>query len=44
VHSVAHARVEAENWTGLCFTDLFLLLKRDGAWKIQNKVFHLHAS
>jgi hypothetical protein len=24
------------------FTDLFTLLKVDGAWKIMNKVFHLH--
>lgn len=43
VDTVAHARVEAENWTGLKFTDLFLLLKEDGKWTIVNKVFHLHA-
>lgn len=42
VGTVAHARVEAENWTGLKFTDLFLLLKLDGKWIIVNKVFHLH--
>jgi len=42
VGTVAHARVEAENWTGHKFTDLFLLIKLDGNWKIINKVFHLH--
>ncbi|MEC8877041.1 MAG: nuclear transport factor 2 family protein, partial [Pseudomonadota bacterium] len=25
------------------FTDFFTLLKVEGAWKIMNKVFHLHA-
>lgn len=40
--TVAHARVEAENWTSYKFTDLFLLIKLDGQWKIVNKVFHLH--
>lgn len=42
VGTVAFARVEAENWTKLKFTDLFLLIKLDGQWKIINKVFHLH--
>lgn len=42
VGAVAHARTEAENWTGYKFTDLFLLIKLDGQWKIINKVFHLH--
>ncbi len=42
VGMVAHARTEAENWTGYKFTDLFLLIKLDGEWKIINKVFHLH--
>jgi len=40
--SVATARVESDNWTGLKFTDLVTLLKGDGEWKIMNKVFHLH--
>lgn len=40
--SVATARVESDNWTGLKFTDFFTLLKADGEWKIMNKVFHLH--
>lgn len=43
VHGTAAvARVEADNWTGHRFTDLFTLLKVDGAWKIMNKVFYLH--
>lgn len=42
VGTVANARVEAENWTGYKFTDLFLLIKLEGSWKIINKVFHLH--
>jgi hypothetical protein len=42
VGTIAHVRVEAENWTGLKFTDMFLLLKLDGQWALVNKVFHLH--
>jgi len=41
--TVATVRLELDNWTGHKFTDLFTLLKVDGAWKIMNKVFHLHA-
>lgn len=40
--TIATARLEIDNWTGHRFTDLFTLLKVDGAWKIMNKVFHLH--
>ena len=40
--TVAVARLEIDNWTGHRFTDLFTLLKVDGAWKVMNKVFHLH--
>ena len=42
VESVAIVRVDADNWTGHRFTDFFTMLKVDGAWKIMNKVFHLH--
>jgi len=42
VDTVATARLELDNWTGLDFTDLFTLMKFDGEWKIMNKVFHLH--
>lgn len=41
--TVATVRLEADNWTGHRFTDLFTLLKVEGQWKIMNKVFHLHA-
>ena len=40
--TVATVRLELANWTGSRYTDLFTLLKVDGAWKIMNKVFHLH--
>ncbi len=43
IGTVATVRLELENWTGICFTDLFTLLKVDGNWKIMNKVFHAHA-
>ena len=43
IDTVATARLELDNWTGLRFTDLFTLLKVDGQWKIMNKVFHAHS-
>ncbi len=43
IDTVATVRLELDNWTGARYTDLFTLLKVDGAWKIMNKVFHLHA-
>ena len=43
VGSIATVRLELDNWTGQQYTDFFTLLKLDGAWKIINKVFHLHA-
>ena len=42
IGTVATVRLELEDWTGHRFTDLFTLLKLDGAWKIMNKVFHMH--
>jgi hypothetical protein len=41
--SAAMARLEAENWRGTRYTDFFVLLKRDGKWRIANKVFFAHA-
>ncbi len=41
INTVATVRLELDNWTGHRYTDLFTLLKVDGAWKIMNKVFHL---
>jgi len=43
VGTVATVRLELDNWTGYRFTDMFTLLKVDGAWQIMNKVSHLHA-
>ncbi len=43
VDTVATVRLELNNWAGSRYTDLFTLLKVDGAWKIMSKVFHLHA-
>ena len=43
VGTIATVRLESDNWTGHKFTDFFTLLKVEGAWKIMNKVFHLHA-
>jgi hypothetical protein len=42
IDTIATVRLELDNWTGHRYTDLFTLLKVDGAWKIMNKVFHLH--
>jgi hypothetical protein len=40
--SAAMARLEAENWRGTRYTDFFILIRRDGAWKIAGKVFFAH--
>ena len=42
VGDVAAVRVEIDNWSGRRYTDLFTLLKTDGAWQIVSKVFHRH--
>ena len=42
VGTIATVRLESDNWTGHKFTDFFTLLKVEDAWKIMNKVFHLH--
>jgi hypothetical protein len=41
--TAAMARLEAENWRGTRYTDFFVLLKRDGGWRIAGKVFFAHA-
>ena len=41
--TVATVHLELNNWTGSKYTDLFTLLKVDGAWEIISKVFHVHA-
>ncbi len=34
VGTAATVRLELDNWTGYRFTDMFMLLKVDGEWKI----------
>jgi hypothetical protein len=41
--SAAMARLEAQNWRGMRYTDFFVLLQREGAWRIASKVFFAHA-
>ncbi len=41
--TAASARVESENWRGTRYTDFFVLLQRDGHWKIASKVFFAHS-
>ena len=43
-NTVATPRMEIDNWTSDWYTDLFVLLKVDGQWKIMNKVFHWHCA
>jgi hypothetical protein len=37
------ARLEAKNWRGTRYTDFFLLIRRDGAWRISDKIFYAHS-
>jgi hypothetical protein len=43
IGSGAVARLEAENWRGTRYTDFFVLIERDGAWRISSKVFFAHS-
>lgn len=38
--NIAYAKVESDNWHGARFSDMFLLLKDNGVWKILTKVFY----
>ncbi len=40
--TAAMARLEAVNWRGARYTDFFVLLRRDGEWRIASKVFFAH--
>ena len=40
---IAFVRLEAANWNGNRYTDMFLLLKGENGWQIITKVFHRHA-
>lgn len=43
-NQIAFARVESDNWNGARFSDMFLLVKDNGAWKILTKVFHQYGA
>ncbi len=40
----AAAKVEFIDWSGLRFTDFFVLYKKDGVWKISGKVYDSHSN
>jgi Putative lumazine-binding len=40
--TAAMVRLEAANWRGTRYTDFFVLLRRDGEWRIVSKVFFAH--
>lgn len=40
--TAATARLEAVDWRGSRYTDFFVLLNRDGEWRIAGKVFFAH--
>lgn len=39
----AMARLEARDWRGTRYTDFFVMIRREGDWRIDSKVFHAHA-
>jgi Putative lumazine-binding len=41
--SAAMARLEAKNWRGTRYTDFFVLIRHEGAWKISSKAFFAHS-
>ena len=40
----AAAKVEFINWSGVRFTDFFVLYKKDGKWQISGKVYDSHSN
>lgn len=44
VGTAASARIDANDMSGISFTDFFQLLKVDGQWTVISKVFHTHAA
>ncbi len=41
--SAAMARLEALDWRGTRYTDFFVMIRCDGDWRIDSKVFHAHS-
>ena len=44
VGSAASARIDANDMSGISFTDFFHLLKVDGEWTVVSKIFHTHVA
>lgn len=44
VGTAASARIDANDMSGISFTDFFHLLKVEGKWTVVSKIFHTHAS
>jgi hypothetical protein len=42
--TAAMVRLEAQNWRGTRYTDFFVLLYRDGRWRITSKAFFSHST
>jgi len=44
VGTAASARIDANDMSGISFTDFFHLLKVEGKWTVVSKIFHTHPS
>ena len=44
VGTAASARIDANDMSGISFTDFFHLLKVDGKWTVVSKIFHTHVA
>ncbi|WP_460149114.1 nuclear transport factor 2 family protein [Pseudomonas sp. S3_E10] len=44
VGTAASARIDANDTSGISFTDFFHLLKVDGKWTVVSKIFHTHVA
>ncbi|WP_285404771.1 nuclear transport factor 2 family protein [Luteibacter sp. ME-Dv--P-043b] len=44
VGTAASARIDANDMSGVSFTDFFHLLKVDGKWTVVSKIFQTHAA
>ncbi len=42
VGDIAHVRAESDDWNGARYSDMFLLVKDNGQWKILTKTFYTH--
>lgn len=44
VGTAASVRIDANDVSGVCFTDFFHLLKVDSQWTVISKIFHTHVA